>query len=330
LRGSDIRVTDPVEIPNPGLPRILLQRDLDGASTAAPFDGVIVRWRVRAASSFTSKLAVVRFERSTGGGDQYTVMRYGDPVALTYSAARRNKVETFPARVPIISGEYIGVVQAGLLSKVGTGSGTNEVHMDVQPPGVIAHQPDPPTNTEIAYSADIEPDADRDGYGDVTQDSCPTDGTVHLACTLPVPNAAAPAIAGLKFKHSKFRVKKTGAVIKTSKSSAGTSIALTLSQAAEVRFELASKLKGKRSGSKCVKRTAKNSKKKNCTYFRNVFAFKRALTAGPSSLAFSGRYQRGKKNVALKPGSFRLTAIPSNASGGVGKVSTADVRVVKK
>ncbi|MGH2958633.1 MAG: hypothetical protein ACRDKE_03445 [Solirubrobacterales bacterium] len=329
LRGSGIRVTDPVDFGIPGLPRILLQRDLDGASTAAPFDGVIVRWRVRAASSFTSKLAVVRFESSSGAGDQYRVKRYGEPVALTYSAARRNKVETFPARVPIFAGEYIGVLQGGLLSAVGTGAQTAEVHMDAQPPGVIAHQPDPPTNTEIAYSADIEPDADRDGYGDITQDSCPTDGAVQLACTLPAPNAA-PAITGLKFKHSKFRVKKKGAVLKTSKSSAGTSFALTLSQAANVQFQIANKLKGKRSGSKCVKRTTKNIKKKNCTYLRNVFAFKRALSAGRSSLAFSGRYQRAKKNVALKPGSYRLTAIPSNAIGGVGKMSSTDVRVVKQ
>ena len=37
-------------------------------------------------------------------------------------------------------------------------------------------------------SADIEPDADHDGFGDETQDKCPTDATTHDAC----PDKTAP------------------------------------------------------------------------------------------------------------------------------------------
>jgi hypothetical protein len=35
---------------------------------------------------------------------------------------------------------------------------------------------------EVAYNADVEPDADQDGYGDETQDLCPTSATTALPC----------------------------------------------------------------------------------------------------------------------------------------------------
>jgi hypothetical protein len=303
----------------------VVQRNVAGASTAAPFDGVVVRWRIRAAVNITTKLRVVR--PTVGFG--VVMERSSEPVSIVVDPSYRGRIVTIPTRLPISAGSFVGIqkppsVNLGAVSGAGAGSSFSSITDvgDGEASGFSVL-----FTNEFAYGADIEPDVDHDGFGDLTQDSCPSNGTVQLACTTP---AAAPAITGLKFKHSKFRVKKKGAVIKTSKSNAGTSFALTLSQAASVKFQLASKLKGKRSGSKCVKRTATNSKKKNCTYLRNVFAFQRALTVGKSSIAFSGRYQRGKKNVALKPGNYRLVAIPSNASGGVGKASTTDVRVVTR
>ena len=303
----------------------VVQRNVAGASTAAPFDGVVVRWRIRAAVNITTKLRVVR----PTGGNGVVVDRSSEPVSIVVNPSFRGRIVTIPTRLPISAGSFVGILKPPTLnlgSVSGAGVGSSYSLINDVGDGVATSMSGLFTN-EFAYGADIEPDADHDGFGDLTQDSCPTDGTVQLACTLPA--NAAPAITGLKFKHSKFRVKNKGAVLKTSGSSAGTSFSLTLSQAANVKFQIASKLKGKRSGSKCVKRTTKNIKKKNCTYLRNVFAFKRSLKAGRSSLAFSGRYQRGKKNVALKPGSYRLIAIPSNAAGGVGKASTTNVRVVK-
>jgi hypothetical protein len=35
---------------------------------------------------------------------------------------------------------------------------------------------------EVAYNADVEPDADQGGYGDETQDLCPTSATRALPC----------------------------------------------------------------------------------------------------------------------------------------------------
>jgi len=40
-------------------------------------------------------------------------------------------------------------------------------------------------NLRVNIQAYVEPDADHDGYGDLTQDSCPTDATTHGACATP-------------------------------------------------------------------------------------------------------------------------------------------------
>ena len=46
---------------------------------------------------------------------------------------------------------------------------------------------------ELLYNADIEPDADGDGYGDISQDACPTDGS-SAGWRLPALAAAVPVV----------------------------------------------------------------------------------------------------------------------------------------
>ena len=48
--------------------------------------------------------------------------------------------------------------------------------------------------TSFAYNADVEPDADHDGFGDETQDKCPTDASTQDSCP-PPPPVAGPASA---------------------------------------------------------------------------------------------------------------------------------------
>ena len=45
------------------------------------------------------------------------------------------------------------------------------------------------TSGELLVNADIEPDADHDGYGNETQDRCPTDATAQGTCPPPPPDA---------------------------------------------------------------------------------------------------------------------------------------------
>lgn len=304
---------------------ILVQRSIRGAPSTAPFDGVIVRWRVRPHEDMTTRLRIVQKISLS----EWKLQRSSPPVALDFSGTGNRKVFTFETRLPISAGEYLGIDKpAGKL--IGTSMpdpGFSAV--DYVLPGAdgsVVGDSAEYLNQELAFSVDVEPDADHDGYGDLTQDTCPTDPGTQSACALPAP----PSLSGLKMKHAKFRVKPRGKPLSAAKTPVGSTLGLTLSQNAGVRFVLSTKLQGKRAGSKCVKRTKKNAKKKACTYYRKVFGFNRSLTAGATSLAFSGRYKKGKKNASLSPGSYRIQATPTNASGGIGAVAATTFRIVKK
>jgi hypothetical protein len=183
---------------------------------------------------------------------------------------------------------------------------------------------------EVLYDADIEPDADHDGYGDATQDGCPTDTATQAACpavapaepgspgsagqpgtgTGPAggtrPQATTPAISGLRAVYKRFRVKRDGAVIARRRPHAGTTLRLRLSEVAAVTFSFALK-----------RPVACPPVRKNqrCTRWVFVHAFKRDLAAGPSSVAYSGRYRRDGKTRSLEPGTYRMSVVAINAAG---------------
>src|SRR5690242_16917027 len=65
----------------------------------------------------------------------------------------------------------------GSVAVKGTAGGDPAVGANITPDGAGAAQ--------LALSATFEPDADHDGFGDETQDSCPTDPGIHTGpCTI--------------------------------------------------------------------------------------------------------------------------------------------------
>jgi len=122
------------------------------------------------------------------------------------------------------------------------------------------------------------------------------------------PAAIVPKLSGVRLKPKKFRVspKATAkaAAKKKRKSPRGTKISFSLNTKATVTVWIDRKLKGRKSGKKCVKATRKNRKKKACTRFvRRGKLIRKDLDAGKRKIAFSGRI--GRK--ALKPGKYRMT-----------------------
>jgi hypothetical protein len=65
---------------------------------------------------------------------------------------------------------------------------------------------EPGSNHQIDVSAVLEPDADHDGFGDETQDQCPTNGSTHGPC--PATGQRAAALKKCKKKHSAHARKK--------------------------------------------------------------------------------------------------------------------------
>src|SRR5205085_4335180 len=83
---------------------------------------------------------------------------------------------------------------------------------------------------ELLVSADIEPDADHDGFGDETQDQCPSQATTQGPC-----DRAAPAVSGLRVSSGK--------------------VSYTLSEGATVSFRLERAATGRKVKGKCVRQT---------------------------------------------------------------------------
>jgi hypothetical protein len=186
------------------------------ATLTAPFDGVITAWHVVArdlASGDTVQLRVVRptFLASSPNVWAITYVRTGTEVAPSTAGFQEASAAT---RTPISAGEMLAVT--GPQGNVGIGA--------IQPAGgtaaIPATAPDGSSvTTGISSSisdlvdADLEPDADHDGYGDETQDQCPTDAGTQGPCPTTRPASTptgerAAALKRCKKKHSKAKRRK--------------------------------------------------------------------------------------------------------------------------
>ncbi|HEU4944187.1 MAG TPA: hypothetical protein VFT10_03410, partial [Solirubrobacterales bacterium] len=165
------------------------------------------------------------------------------------------------------------------------------------------------------------PDADHDGYGDISQDSCPSAASVQQGPCPPVPpskDESAPRITSFKAVPSVFRVKPSGAVVSRRSAPAGMKLKLTLSEPANVAFAVEEKA------------LCKNVKGRKCPpTFRVVHTFKRSLREGSSVVPYSGRYRKRGKTAALGPAVYRVTAVPTDGSGLAGAPKRASFTIVR-
>jgi hypothetical protein len=177
------------------------QLTLPGASAApggvvATTSGVVVRWRIKTgnstATSVTGKLRVLRGNTGVRTGSLETI-----PItAGTY---------TFATRLPIAAGERLGVdlTTSGFdivvaLNALYVASGAGDYNRWI-PPVADGSTSSPTTtanNVELLLNGDVEADADGDGFGDETQDLCPTNAAVQTSCpsSTPAPDTTKPAI----------------------------------------------------------------------------------------------------------------------------------------
>jgi Ca2+-binding RTX toxin-like protein len=180
-------VTIGSDLANPGQPSgcnedcSVVQFALPGRATAAPSNGVVVRWRVRD-SSGSMKLRVVR----PAAGGQGTGAGTSATVTVTPGA-----VATFDTRLPITAGDNIGVELLGqaILGVRDVGGAREAVWLPPLQDGQTRSPDEVNDNVENLYNADIEPDADGDGFGDETQDLCPKQAGTQGLCRGPCANA---------------------------------------------------------------------------------------------------------------------------------------------
>lgn len=180
---------------------IFLQSDGGtGRPYTVPVGGVVTSLRAQArltsgAMTGTLRLLVLH----PGGGTVYTVLGGGD-VSFENSVFTTSSAQT---SIPVQAGDLLGVYSPPLGALVGifptSGATLLAKAMSTAPAdgAPVDLSGAASVGDDISLAATVEPDADHDGFGDESQDSCPQDASVHTGgCTadLQVFASAAPAI----------------------------------------------------------------------------------------------------------------------------------------
>jgi hypothetical protein len=196
---------------------------------AAPTSGVITKW--------TSSIGVLP-EGKTSEPETFKVFRpnRATTTALVVGSDAQTLItglNTFPVRIPVQAGDLIGLSpngEDGIVfceeHAVKSSLGAFEV---AAPTGAIIGFTELMEPLRMPVTATVEPDADGDGYGDETQDQCPTDASTHEAC--PAPKAAPtppPPPAPITLSDSAAAKKGLVAVSLTSSAQATVTIAGTV------------------------------------------------------------------------------------------------------
>jgi hypothetical protein len=170
----------------------------DSLPAAIPSNGVITSW------TFNLGLPI------TGMGIYEEQLKVFAPVAPNqFKVVAESELGTigqgatnFQTRLPVQSGDLLGssvVAHSATENAQGalfcqTKNAGDEVAILPGNPNTGATESPLETDPEIQnpVTATVEPDADGDGYGDETQDKCPTDASTHEACPVPPAPPAPP------------------------------------------------------------------------------------------------------------------------------------------
>ncbi|HEX7298611.1 MAG TPA: right-handed parallel beta-helix repeat-containing protein [Solirubrobacteraceae bacterium] len=130
------------------------------------------------------------------------------------------------------------------------------------------------------------------------------------------PAASRPTVTGFSFSPVTFAA--------STRAQRMTTIRFTLSKRATVKIDMARKLRGRRSGGRCVKGTRKLAKRRACTrYLGRGRLVRSKQQRGQRTVAFSGRIA-GK---SLAAGTYRATIVAVDAAGRRSAPKTASFRI---
>jgi hypothetical protein len=181
--------------------------------------GVVTRFRVKFGFAFINnpRLALRVYDQIDS--DTFLARESSAPVDPVLGSTH-----PYPTRIPIATGETIGIDivpgmadqsvvffhdpgMAGINSRSASGD-AGPLAPGSQGDFIVT------SNSLPLLNADVEPDADADGFGDESQDACPTDPGTQAACPAP---AAAGATKKKRCKKRKRRGAKHAAAAKTKK-----------------------------------------------------------------------------------------------------------------
>jgi hypothetical protein len=144
-----------------------------GPQYAVPFDGVLTSWSYQADAS--PQVVNFKVARNAGGANFTIVAESGNQTPAP------GALLTLPLRVSVRAGDAIGIYTSNEeCGRSAAGYSTFYKPSDT-PVGTTAAFTGP-ASYQLDVAAVLEPDADNDGYGDETQDGCPSDPTDHGDC----------------------------------------------------------------------------------------------------------------------------------------------------
>lgn len=303
----------------------------DGTSTyTAPTGGVITSYTVLTGDDFSGINAVgLRVFRPQAAGSWLLAAASTSDTTLFPPG---NLLVEIPTRVAVQAGDHIGIgveFDGSTAWRYTTGAAADQVLQvsGVAPAvgGVVsAANLTPIAGSRVNVRAHLEGDGDSDGYGDDSQDACPLDPARQAVPCTP------PAITDLEYTPNRFRVVPGGEILHTVRAPRGSTVNFGLSQPGTVTFVVSRRHTGRQNGRRCGRMTPRNRGHKLCFFYRGGHHWTRnALPGGANSLPYSGRYKHGHGSALLKPGRYRLTAVPGNA-GGTGQAAIADFQIVAR
>jgi hypothetical protein len=271
----------------------------------APIDGVVVKFRIRSATPdvVTFRLANISVQGLIG-----TASAVG--IGPTVTLAGTEEIEEFPARVPVTKGAHVALDGTSHGATYDS-SGGRDTYLYAPPlaQGQAARTTTETSGGELLVQAVMEPDSDRDGFGDETQDSCPTDaGTQQGAC--PQPDVKKPRLSGLSILPKAFK--------------SSSKVLYRLSETATVTFKVEKARKGRKARGKCRKQTAANRLRKRCTRWVKLRgSIKTTGGSGLNEVTLKARIG-GRK---LGPGRYRLVATARDKAGNKSAVKRTGFRI---
>jgi hypothetical protein len=294
-----------------------------GEQLTAPFDGVIVKWRI-AISPFNDGQLRLRVLRKSGG----------DVIGVRGSelvSPGASDIQEFEPHLPISAGDTIGFNQENVGSSglhVYVRDNTGAKFVNASPAlanGETRPEPGVTNNQELLFNADVEPDVDCDGLGDETQDG--GIGTCPVPPPPEVTDTTSPQILGVpSAQPSSFEVNRRGRrETAVSAAAKGTTLIYVVSEPSTVTFAVKRSTTGRKVGGKCRAKTRKNASRKRCRRFTKAGAFRTAASQGENRKPFSGRIGRR----SLRPAKYRALVTAVDAAGNRSKPKTLKFKVVK-
>jgi hypothetical protein len=151
--------------------------------------GVVTSWSVMGAAANPGTVGLRTAKE--GPADTYTIT--GASQSQPLAAGRLN---SFLTRIPVQAGNVLGIhlppqAAASATCAYDSGTGVGDIYRYraagafTDPVGEVIPTIVPTIGGRINISARVEPDADGDGYGDLTQDACPALKNSHDDCTPP-------------------------------------------------------------------------------------------------------------------------------------------------